>query len=186
MPEYNLLDLAAQYSKDYLGELKDKRVFPSEASLQELQKLSIPLPSSPTEPKEVLELLNTIGSKNTVTSNGSRYFGFVFGGTLPASLAASWMVTTWDQNGVFKVSSPIGAHIERVAGNWLLDLLRLPAQSAVGFVTGTTMANFCGALAARYHLCKRKGYDIKRHGLNGAPPIKVVVGEEVHASMQRA
>ena len=186
MSQYSILDLAAQYSKEYLSELKDRRVFPDGESLLELKKFFVPLPNSPTEPREVLELLNDAGSKTTVATNGGRYFGFVFGGTLPASLAASWMVSTWDQNGVFRISSPVGTYVERVAGAWLLDLLRLPAQSAVGFVTGTTMANFCGAVAARYHLCKRKGYDIKLHGLNGAPPIKVVVGEEVHASMQRA
>jgi glutamate/tyrosine decarboxylase-like PLP-dependent enzyme len=186
MSQYSILDLAAKYSVDYLSELKDRRVFPDEASLRELQKLSMPLPESATDPAEVIQVLNTIGSKNTVASNGGRYFGFVFGGTLPASMAASWMMSAWDQNGVFKVSSPIGSHVERVAGNWLIDLLQLPAQSAVGFVTGTTMANFCGAVAARYHLCKRKGYDIKLHGMTGAPNIKVVVGEEVHASMQRA
>ncbi len=186
MPEYEILRSAAQYAIDYLNELKEKRVFPDQQSLQELQKLSFALPNSATDTESVLETLNTIGSANTVASNGGRYFGFVFGGTLPASLAANWLASAWDQNAVFKVSSPIAAQIEKVTGAWLVDLLGLPAASATGFVTGTTMANFCGAVAARYHICKQKGWDIKLRGMNGAPPIKVIVGEEVHASMQRA
>jgi glutamate/tyrosine decarboxylase-like PLP-dependent enzyme len=165
MSQNHLLNAAAKYSIDYLSELKDKRVFPDADSLKELQRFSMPLPESATDAHEILKLLNDAGSKNTVISNGGRYFGFVFGGTLPASLAASWMSTAWDQNGVFKVSSPVGTHIEKIAGGWLLNLLQLPAQSAVGFVTGTTMANFCGAVAARYQLCMRKGYDIKRQGM---------------------
>src|SRR4030095_7015938 len=80
----------------------------------------------------------------------------------------------------------IAAHIERIASGWLLELLALPSQSAVGFVTGTTMANFCGAIAARYYLCRRLGWYIKSHGMTSAPRIRVIAGEEVHASMQRA
>ena len=186
MGEYKILNEAAVHALNYLDELPLRRVFPSEDSLQLLEKLVVPLPDSATDAGEVIDTLNTIGSVNTVASNGGRYFGFVFGGVLPASLAASWLISAWDQNAVFKVSSPVAAQIEKITGSWILDLLRLPQGSAIGFVTGTTMANFCGVVAARYHLYQRMGWDIKSRGMNGAPPMRVVVGEEVHASMQRA
>ncbi len=186
MKENKLLGLAKEYAVKYLHELPEKRAFPDAAALSELEKLSIPLPASSTEPEEVLEVLNKVGSPNTVASNGGRYFGFVFGGTLPVALAANWLASAWDQNAVFKISSPIAAQTEKVAGNWLLELLRLPANSAVGFVTGTTMANFCGVLAARQSIYGRMGWDSKALGINGAPPIRIIVGEEVHASMLRA
>jgi glutamate/tyrosine decarboxylase-like PLP-dependent enzyme len=80
----------------------------------------------------------------------------------------------------------LAAHLEKIAGQWLVELLQLPKESGVGFVTGTTMANFCGTIAARYHLSKQMGWDIKSKGMNGAPPIRIIVGAEVHASMQRA
>ncbi|HET9430696.1 MAG TPA: aminotransferase class V-fold PLP-dependent enzyme [Chitinophagaceae bacterium] len=186
MGTYNVLNSAAKNAMDYLEELPGRRVFPSEESMQKLETLEVPLPESGLKSEEVLEILNTIGSVNTVTSNGGRYFGFVFGGTLPASLAASWLVSTWDQNAVFKVSSPIAAQLEKVTANWLLDLLRLPHQSALGFVTGTTMANFCGMVAARHKIYSQLGWDIKTRGMTNAPPIRIIVGEEIHASMQRA
>jgi aromatic-L-amino-acid decarboxylase len=186
MGPYKILNAAADNALDYLEKLQDRRVFPSEESLQKLEKLSFPLPDAPTNPEEVIHLLNAVGSENTVASNGGRYFGFVFGGTLPASLATNWLAAAWDQNAVFKVSSPIAAHIEKISGKWMLELLRLPTDSAVGFVTGTTMANFCAVVAARYQLYQRMGWDLKSQGMNGAPPIRVIVGEEVHASMQRA
>src|SRR5215204_4624962 len=144
MDKYNIVNSAAKHALNYLNDLQDRRVFPTEESLQKLEKLSMPLPNLSTNEEEVLDILNKIGSVNTVATNGGRYFGFVFGGTLPVSLAANWLASAWDQNAVFKVSSPIAAHVEKITSNWLLDLLRLPAQSAVGFVTGTTMANFCG------------------------------------------
>ncbi|MDP4263520.1 MAG: aminotransferase class V-fold PLP-dependent enzyme [Bacteroidota bacterium] len=186
MKENKLLEQAKEYAVKYLLELPEKRVFPDEAALKELEKLSVPLPGSSTDPEKVLEVLNTIGSRNTVASNGGRYFGFVFGGTLPVTLAANWLASAWDQNAVFKLSSPIAAQTEKIAGKWLLDLLKLPADSAVGFVTGTTMANFCGVLAARQLIYERLGWNSKAHGINGAPPIRIIVGEEVHASMLRA
>src|SRR5438552_2473109 len=145
MKQNNLLDLAKEYAVTYLDELPARRVFPDPDSLKKLNDLSIPLPESPREPEQVLQILNSIGSSNTVASNGARYFGFVFGGTLPASLAANWLASAWDQKAVFKVSSPIAAQLEKVAAAWLLELLELAEKSAVGFVTGTTMANFCGA-----------------------------------------
>jgi glutamate/tyrosine decarboxylase-like PLP-dependent enzyme len=186
MSHYNILDDAAKYAMNYLDEIGNRRVFPSTTSLQQLQEFSTSLPGNGEESKQIVEQLNKIGSQNTVVTNGGRYFGFVFGGTLPASLAANWLVSAWDQNAVFKVSSPVAAHLEKIAGQWVVELLQLPPSSAVGFVTGTTMANFSAAIAARYQLCKQMGWDIKSKGMNGAPRIRVVVGEEVHASMQRA
>ncbi len=81
MKEYEILESAKEYAVKYLNELPGKRVFPDEESLRELENLSIPLPCSSKNPEEVLEILNSIGSVNTVASNGARYFGFVFGGT---------------------------------------------------------------------------------------------------------
>ena len=186
MSEYKILETAFINSVEYLNELPGRRVFPGYESLRKLEQLIMSLPETANDPESVLEILNTIGAENTVASNGGRYFGFVFGGTLPVSLAANWMASAWDQNAVFKVSSPIAAHIEKITAGWLLDLLHLPENSAVGFVTGTTMANFCGMVAARHHLYSRMGWDVKKKGVNQAPSLRVIVGEEVHASMQRA
>ncbi|MEP6583962.1 MAG: aminotransferase class V-fold PLP-dependent enzyme [Ginsengibacter sp.] len=186
MSTYKILDIAKEYADKYLDELPGRKVFPGEEALKQLDSLSIPLPEQPTSPEKIMRVLNTTGSPATVASNGGRYFGFVFGGTFPVALAANWLATTWDQNAVFSISSPIAAHIEKVTGQWLLDLLHLPKTSAVGFVTGTTMANFCGLLAARESIFKREGWDVKLRGMNGAPPVKIIVGEEVHASMLRA
>ena len=139
MSEYKILETAFINSVEYLNELPGRRVFPGYESLRKLEQLIMSLPETANDPESVLEILNTIGAENTVASNGGRYFGFVFGGTLPVSLAANWMASAWDQNAVFKVSSPIAAHIEKITAGWLLDLLHLPENSAVGFVTGTTI-----------------------------------------------
>jgi glutamate/tyrosine decarboxylase-like PLP-dependent enzyme len=121
-----------------------------------------------------------------VASAGPRYFGFVTGGSVPATVAAGWLAGAWDQNAGLRVMSPIGAKLEDVARRWLLELLGLPAACGIAFSTGATMANFAALAAARRSVLKAVGSDVESDGLFGAPPIAVIVGEEVHASLVKA
>jgi glutamate/tyrosine decarboxylase-like PLP-dependent enzyme len=82
--------------------------------------------------------------------------------------------------------SPISAKVEAVASRWVLDLLGFPETCGVGFVTSATMANLAGLAAARHALLERQGWDVEARGLFGAPPITVVVGDEVHVSLLKA
>jgi glutamate/tyrosine decarboxylase-like PLP-dependent enzyme len=117
---------------------------------------------------------------------GRRFFGWVIGGSLPATVAANWLAAAWDQNAAGWQSSPAAAAFEQVAQRWLLDALGLPPDCAAGFVTGATMANFACLAAARQTVLKKAGWDVEADGLFGAPPITVVVGDEVHVSVLKA
>jgi glutamate/tyrosine decarboxylase-like PLP-dependent enzyme len=92
----------------------------------------------------------------------------------------------WDQSAGLLVSAPAAAGAERVAAGWLLDLLDLPSDAAVGFVTGATMANFTCLAAARHQVYRRLGWDVDADGLLGAPPVTVVVGAERHDTVDVA
>lgn len=181
-----LYEEAARRAQRYLQELERRRVFPSPDELAGLTAFDEPLPEDPGDPLETLALLDESGSPATVTSPGGRYFGFVFGGSLPAALAANWLAGAWDQNAAMEAASPVAAKLERVALGWLLDVLGLPADCGGGFVSGATMANFSGLAAARHALLSAQGWDVEAQGLFGAPPITVVVGEEVHVSLLKA
>ena len=180
-----LLD-AAQRAVEYLGGIGARRVAPEDARIQALSELDSPLPDSPSPPSEVLATLERLGSPATVATAGGRYFGFVNGGVLPASLAASWLVSAWDQNVSLRVMSPAGAAFEDTALGWVRDVLQLPAGSGGAIVTGATMANFCGLAAARHALLTRAGWDVEGDGLFSAPPLRVVAGGEVHISLLKA
>lgn len=182
----DLLRHAAERSERYLASLPERPVFPRPDALDRLSGLSGPLPDKPSDPADVLELLDEIGSPATVASAGPRYFGFVVGGVLPATLAANWLAGAWDQNAGSVVMSPVAAEVEAVAIDWLLDVLGLPVGSGVGFVTGATMANFSCLAAARHALLAREGWDVEADGLYGAPSIDVIVGDEVHTSLLKA
>lgn len=148
-----------------------------------MSSLAGPLADGPTEPREVLAMLDAAGSPATVATAGRRYFGFVVGGSLPAALAAHWLAGAWDQPASMRVSSPIGAKLEEIALGWLVELLGLPPGTGAGFVTGATMANFAGLAAARHRVMATAGWDVEADGLIGAPPIRVVVGDEAHATV---
>ncbi len=181
-----LLTETATRAARYIRELDERPVVPSAESIARLSSLGGPVPDGPTGPAEVLALLDTVGSPATVATTGGRYFGFVTGGTLPAALAANCLAGAWDQNASMRVMSPVAAKIEDIVREWTLDLLGLPSNSGVGFVTCTTMANFSGLASARSALLQRSGWNVEEDGLFGAPPIRVVVGEEVHVSLLKA
>jgi glutamate/tyrosine decarboxylase-like PLP-dependent enzyme len=141
------------------------------------------LPEGPTDPLAVIEDLAAAVDRGLVASAGPRYFGFVIGGGLPAALAADWLTSTWDQNAVLYVTSPAAAVAEEVAADWLVDLLGLPAGTSAGFVTGATMANFTAIAAARHAVLARAGWDVDRHGLQGAPLLTVITHEGSHVTV---
>jgi glutamate/tyrosine decarboxylase-like PLP-dependent enzyme len=180
------LEQVASYSVEYLSSLKERRVGPSEEDLKLLSKLDLPLQDESIDAGEVIELLNEVGSRTTVASNGGRYFGFVIGGSLPVSLAANWLAGAWDQNAGLFVATPISAYIEDICTKWLIELLPVAKESAAGFVTGVTTANFTAIAAARHAILQSQGWNVETQGLFGAPEIKVIVGEEVHGSMTKA
>jgi glutamate/tyrosine decarboxylase-like PLP-dependent enzyme len=181
-----LLGATTKRAARYLAGLQERRVFPAEADLARLSLLGGPTPEEPADPLDVLVLLDDVGSPATVASAGPRYFGFVTGGALPATVAAAWLAAAWDQNGVMVVSSPVNAALEEIALAWLLDILGLPPGCGGGFVTGTTVGNLMALAAARDAVLAREGWDVEAQGLFGAPPITVVVGDEVHASLVKA
>ena len=181
-----MIDAFAGIAKEYLESLDGRRVFPAEADLERMKALDVPLQEYPLDPLDVVAELHALGSPATVASAGGRYFGFVIGGVLPASLGANLLAGVWDQNAGLGTSSPVASFVETVCRDWLVDLLGLPPGTEAGFVTGATMANLTCLAAARHALLARQGWDVERDGLFAAPPLRVVVGEEAHVSILKA
>jgi glutamate/tyrosine decarboxylase-like PLP-dependent enzyme len=181
-----LLKRAARAAMDYLEHEDTRPVGPTPKAVAGLSVFRGLLPPGPTNPEAVLHLLDTYGSPATIAKTAGRFFGFVNGGCLPAALAASWLVSTWDQNAAFFVQSPTAITLEEIALEWVREMLGLPEGTGGAVVTGATMANFSSLAAARHTICARAGWDVEADGLFGAPPITVVVSEEAHASVHKA
>lgn len=165
----------------------DTRPVCATISADELRNaLNSPLPAEGTPPEVVSDSLAQLGAAGTIASAGPRYFGFVVGGSLPAALAADWLVSAWDQNAGIYVLSPLVSVIEQVTGSWLRELAALPSTMSFGFVTGCQMANFTALAAARHRVLSNVGWDVEANGLFGAPAIEVIVSEEAHYTIGMA
>lgn len=181
-----IIDSFSEKAKTYLKNVDTRSVSPTKEALLNLTKLDVPLQDSSIDSALVLQELDSVGSPSTIASTGNRYFGFVIGGSVPAALGANLLAGVWDQNAFSELSSPIASYIETICRKWLNTLLNFPPETEVGFVTGATMANFTALAAARHSLLKRVGWNVESDGLFGAPPITVIVGDEVHASLLKA
>jgi glutamate/tyrosine decarboxylase-like PLP-dependent enzyme len=182
----DLLRRTTELSLEFLEGLPERRVG-APATLEELRSsLGGPLPERGEDPLAVIESLARQADPGLVATAGPRYFGFVIGGSVPASLAADWLTSAWDQNAGLYISSPANAVVEEVAAGWLLELLDLPRTASVGFTTGCSLASFTGLAAARHAVLARTGWDVETRGLYGAPEIDVVVGDEAHATIHAA
>jgi len=185
-PWSRALDRAAHSAEQYLLDEPERNVAPTAEALTALEALRTELPLESTSPEEVVGLLDAFAGPATVAKTGGRNFGFVNGGCLPAALAASWLVSAWDQNAAFFVQSPAAVTLEAVALDWVRDLLGLPKGTGGAVVTGATMANFSALASARHSILERDGWDVEADGLFGAPEFTVVVSAEAHASVHKA
>ena len=157
---YDLLARTARLAADYVESLGERPVFPDVTPEQLCDALGGRLPDDPVEPQRVIDELVAAAEPGVVALGSGRYFGFVIGGALPAALAADWLTSTWDQNAGLYVGGPSASVVEQVTRGWLVDLLGLPPESSVGFVTGTQMAHVTGLAAARFHVLEAVGWDV--------------------------
>lgn len=181
-----ILEDAARRATAYIEQISSRRVCPSADAVRALNQLDGGFPEEPAPPSEVVDLLDRLAAPATMGAGSGRYFGFVNGGVLPTALAADWMVSAWGQNAALRIMSPAGTALEETALRWVAEALGLPASCAGALVTGATMGNFVGLAAARHALLERTDWDVENDGLFGAPPLKVIVGDEVHVSVLKA
>lgn len=177
---------AADRARAYIAGAANRPVFPRADALAGLDVFRTSLPEQPRAASDVLAQLDQYGSPATVVSTHGRYFGFVTGGLDPAAHAAAILAGAWDQNTGGAVMSPVAATLDEVACSWVIEALGLPSSATGSFTSGATIANLTGIITGRDALYARQGWDVAVNGLAGAPPLRVIVGEEVHVSVVKA
>ncbi|MCL2919342.1 pyridoxal phosphate-dependent decarboxylase family protein [Shewanella litorisediminis] len=182
----NIFKLAAHFGEEYISGIAQRAVGPGKSELDALKHFNTELPITGANPFEVVKTLHQFGSPATMATTGGRFFGLVVGGVTPAALGASVLTAAWDQVAIVEATAPSAIYLERLAGNWLLQLFRLPSDCSVGFTTGTTVSNLVCLAAARNELYARLGFDLAEDGLSGVPPLKVLVSEQSHVTVFKA
>jgi len=188
MNSSKLLQQTVELANRYYAHRDSSPVFPHVTPEQLRQAFGVltPMPEHGQDAQQVIAELAGAAELGLVAQTGPRYFGFVIGGSLPVTTVADWLTSVWDQNSGLYATSPAASVVEEAAAAWLLELLGLPAKASVGFVTGCGMANFTGLAAARHHVLRQAGWDVELDGLNGAPPVNLIVGDEVHVTVLTA
>ena len=181
-----LLRRTTELAIDFLSSLDDRPVAAPAGRDALLATLGGPLPRVGLPAEDVIEDLARSADPGLIAIPGPRYFGFVIGGSLPAALAADWLTSSWDQNAGIFACGPAASVVEEVVGEWLVELLGLPAGTSVGLTTGCQMAHFTCLAAARHATLDRVGWDVEADGLLGAPDVAVIVGSETHATIPTA
>ncbi|KPF74415.1 pyridoxal-dependent decarboxylase [alpha proteobacterium AAP81b] len=180
------LDIAFAEARRYLASL-DHRPVKSRGSADDMRRpLPVRLPDQGMAAADVVRAIAAAAEPGLTGSAGGRFFAWVKGGALPAALATDIMCSAWDQNAVLASTSPAGAVLEELAGQFLLDALRLPADASYAFVTGCQMAHVTALAAARHAVLARAGWDVERQGLAAAPAIRVLANAHRHGSIERA
>ncbi len=186
MVDKSIFELAKEKAFDYADNALERNVFPASPAIDGLKQFEEPLPESSQDATKIIQQLHDYGSPASVSQIGGRYFGLVNGGVVPTALAARWLSDFWDQNTPLYLSSPIASKLEEVVEGWLRELLGLSQQVVAGFVSGSSMAIFCGLAAARYRIYQNNNWDVNKKGLTGAPQIRIIASRHAHAAVVKA
>ena len=187
MPENDYVDklfrIAASHALDFRSSLGTRAQRPDKTYDDMRNAFDAPLPEEGSPGTDVINRLARIAEPGLGAMVGPRFFGWVIGASHPVGVAADWLTSAWGQNTGSHLATPSAAAVEETASRWLLELLDLPRGSSVGFVTGATVASFVALAAARRSVLENVGWDVEAHGLFGAPPIHVLIGDDAHTSI---
>ena len=175
--------MAHEESRRWVESLPEKKVRP-DCTVEELRAaLKVGLTDEGFDAETTMRHLIDASRPGLMGSPGPRFFGFVIGGSLPVSVGADWLASAWDQNAGLYSATPAASMVEEIAASWVLEILGLPAECGIGFVTGGQMANTTAIMAARHSVLRNVGWNVEEQGLQGAPKIHVIVGEQAHATI---
>ncbi len=181
-----LITEAARRSGSYIANAAHRSIAAPAEAVAALDTFRRPLQEEPIDARTVLAELDAFGSPATTVQNQGRYFGYVNGGLDPAAHAAAILAGTWDQNVGAHIMTPVATTLDEVAGEWVIDALGLPSTAHASFNAGATIANLTGIITARDALYAKQGWDVGQGGLAGAPALRIIVGDEIHASALKA
>jgi len=180
------LEFAAERARAWLDGIAERPIPPGIDADAVKDRLGRSLAAHGESPEAVLEQLVAGVEPGLLGVGSPRFYGWVMGGAQPVALAADWLVSAWDQNTGLRFATPGVAAVEELAGEWIVELLGLPAGSEVGFTTGATMAHFVGLATGRDELLRRVGWNAAADGVFGAPRVRFIVGAERHGTVDLA
>jgi glutamate/tyrosine decarboxylase-like PLP-dependent enzyme len=163
----SLLDLTSSAAKEYFRNQND---LPPGRSVKDI--LLTDVPQKGIGALKTLEFFQKEYAPQITNSAGPRYFGFVTGGSTPASVIGDWLVSAYDQNACGSNDS-IAPQLEHQTIHFLKQLFHLDQEYFGSFVTGATISNFVSLALARQWIGEQLGKDFSNEGVDSSL-IKVI------------
>jgi len=110
-----------------------------------------------------------------------RFWGWVMGTGTPQSAMADFLSSVINPQMGGLEHAPV--YVEQQVIKWFAELMRFPATASGILISGGTMANVLGLAVARR---QRAGWDVRKLGVAGGPPLRVYASGEVHSWLAKA
>jgi glutamate/tyrosine decarboxylase-like PLP-dependent enzyme len=121
-----------------------------------------PLPGSGMDVGSVYEEFSQSVQPYVTGNTHPRFMGWVHGGGTPVSMLAELLAGAMNANCGGR--DHVGIAVERQVIAWAAEMVGMPAGTGGVLLTGSSMANFCAVLCAKYKLLGHAG---RRNGIGG-------------------
>jgi aromatic-L-amino-acid decarboxylase len=175
---------AIELMAEYLGTIRDRRLYPSTNSRQIREQLDSSLPEEPTNFDELLHTFRDTLIELSRHNGHPRMFGYVQApGTAIAALA-DLLASALNANLTAWRSAPAAVELERLTIAWINQIIGFNRNAAGLFVSGGSMANMAALAAARRAKAPAQIQDKGAHRC--AQALRVYASEETHHSVAKA
>ncbi len=178
---YRVVDRMAEFLKS----LPERPVTRGE-SAQSIRKLiDIPFPEHGAPAEQLLEQAMDLLLDHSTFNAHPRFWAYITGAPAPIGALGDLIAAALNPNLGKWVLSPMGTEIEAQTVRWIAQLLGYPTDCGGLLVSGGSMANFVGLLAARKSKAK---WDVRSEGLAGphGAKLRIYSSSETHIWLQKS
>lgn len=178
---HRLVDQVAEL----LASLPHRRVSPGE-SPQEVRKIleDSPLPAHGADAQQVLEEATRLMLEHSLFNGHPRFMGFITSPAAPIGVLGELLAAGINPNSGGWMLAPMASEIEAQTIRWIAEMIGYPRDAGGLLVTGGTMANFVGFLAARK---AKVPWDARTEGLaHDRRRLVVYASRETHTWIHKA
>jgi len=169
----------------FLASVPGRAVTPAEP----VDKVRVVLGASRTLPEQGMEARDLLTSaadllfEHSLLNGHPRFFGYITSSAAPIGMLAEMLAVAVNANvGAWKLS-PMATEIEGQVIRWLAQFIDYPVDCGGLLVSGGNMANLTCFLAAR---AAQAGWDVRKQGVAGGPPLCAYASTETHTWLQKA
>src|SRR6266571_9184634 len=134
---------------EYLGTIRNRRVYPATSSRKIREQLDPSLPEDPTTFDELLRTFRNTLIELSRHNGHPRMFGYVQAPGTAIAAFADLLSSTLNANLTAWRSAPAAVEFERLTIDWIKQIIGFDRDAAGLFVSGGSMANMAALAAAR-------------------------------------